>query len=357
MIKIHLLCKRYYTNKDLLKDRFGRLYHLPVQLTKYDSNISVSAIDYRNRSSEMITASGVTFHGIPATPTKLPGLIPKLYRIIKDNGVDILIASGDSHIGYIGLKIARRLGVPFVYDVYDYYPAFLSNRIPGMKAMFNSAVQNADQVLCASESLKEYLVAHNSNILLIENGVDRTLFTPSKVQQARKVFGFEESVQLVGYFGSITPARGPLLIDACRKLQQHIPSLRLLLAGKVSNVVINEPWITYLGELPQEAIPDLIRACDVVTVPYRPDSFNSMAGACKIAEYLACGKPVVATRISGHEQIFKAAPESLCEPNPEDMARALLGQLKNPVIVPFPESMDWQYIGQALHKSLIRILA
>lgn len=36
-MNIHLLCKRYYTNKDLLNDRFGRLYHLPVQLAQLDA--------------------------------------------------------------------------------------------------------------------------------------------------------------------------------------------------------------------------------------------------------------------------------------------------------------------------------
>jgi glycosyltransferase involved in cell wall biosynthesis len=81
-----------------------------------------------------------------------------------------------------------------------------------------------------------------------------------------------------------------------------------------------------------------------------------MAGPCKIAEYLACGKPVVATRISGHERIFRDAPESLCEPDPEDMARALRRQLTHPVVAPLPESMDWKHIGRALHESLVKIV-
>lgn len=50
-MNIHLLCKRYYTNKDLLNDRFGRLYHLPVQLARLGAEVSVTAIDNGIQSS------------------------------------------------------------------------------------------------------------------------------------------------------------------------------------------------------------------------------------------------------------------------------------------------------------------
>ena len=119
-------------------------------------------------------------------------LIPNLYRRTKAFGPDVLIASGDSHIGYIGLKIARRLGIPFVFDVYDYYPAFAGNRIPGMKAMFDAAVQRADLILCASRPLLQRLSSSNSNILLIENGVDRELFAPGNMQEARTKLGLDQ---------------------------------------------------------------------------------------------------------------------------------------------------------------------
>ncbi|MBU2569364.1 MAG: glycosyltransferase family 4 protein [Gammaproteobacteria bacterium] len=354
-MNIHCLFKRYYTNKDLIIDRFGRLYHLPIQLTRQGNNVSVDAIDYRNKDSTIINSTNISFSTVPATFTQLPKLIPSLYNTIRRAKPDIVIASGDSHIGYIGLQMTRRLGVPFVFDIYDYYPAFASNRLPGMKAMFRSAAQNADLVLCASEPLQQFLRTLNPNTLLIENGVDRNLFAPGNIKQARKTTGLEEESLLIGYFGSITQTRGPLLIEACRKLRQEMPSLRLVLAGRISTTIADEPWIRYLGEKPQSSVSDLINACNLVVIPYMNDEFNSMAGACKIAEYLACEKPVVATRVSGHEQLFKDAPESLCETNPDDMARALRNQLNNPVTAPFPESMNWESIGKILYTSLLQI--
>lgn len=355
-MNIHLLCKRYYTNKDLLNDRFGRLYHLPVQLARLGAKVSVTAIDYRNRQSATLHSSGVIFDTAPATLRQLPGLVFTLYRTIQASQSDILIASGDSHIGYIGWRIARRLGIRYFFDVYDDYTVFPGNRIPSMKRMFHSAVKHADGVLCASTPLQHKLSELNRQTLLIENGVDRTLFTPGDPALARQTLGLEDTIPLVGYFGSITPTRGPLLIAACRTVRQAIPTLRLVLAGRVTGVAITEPWIDYLGELPQASVSTLIGACNVVTVPYASDAFNSMAGPCKIAEYLACHKPVVATRVSGHEQIFKTAPESLCEPDAEAMASALRRQLQSPVLEPFPESMDWEHIGRVVHSTLVDLM-
>ena len=352
-MKIHFLCKRYYTNKDLLKDRFGRLFHLPVQLSGLGADVSVTAIDYRSASIEKLTANGVVFQNIPATFALLPRLLFDLDRIVAAVAPDILVASGDSHIGFVGKYIARRAGARFVFDVYDYYPSFAGNRIPGFKAMFRSAVRNADLVLCASEPLRNLLSPLNRNTLLVQNGVDRELFRPIDKWDARARLGLEPIVPYVGYFGAITPTRGPLLIEACRRLRHEIPELRLLLAGPVKGVDLDKPGIIYHGVLPQESIPERIAACDVVAVPYADDTFNRMSGACKIAEYLACERPVVATNVAGHAKFFGHTPFSVCNQDPEHMAAAIRGHLQEAAYAPFPEQLDWNGIGKVLHRFLL----
>ena len=131
--------------------------------------------------------------------------------------------------------------------------------------------------------------------------------------------------------------------------------LALLLAGPVSSISIAESWIRYMGEVPQEAIPDLINACDVVTVPYAENSFNAMSGACKIAEYLSCAKPVVATDIAGHREFFSTVPQSLCRPDPVSMANAIREQLYQPQVAPFPKHLTWEAIAQSLVNSLTEL--
>lgn len=349
---LHLLCKRHYTGKDLIRDRFGRLYHLPIQLSLLGVKVGVTAIDYRHSIAERRKLEGVVFRTLPVTPMRLPGSLIGLRRALRADPPDVLIASGDSHIGYLGLRLARGLGIPFGFDVYDYYPAFASNRIPGMKTLFRQATNGADLVLCASTPLMERLAPLNAARLLVENGVDRRRFAPMDRTEARSRLGIAPGIPAIGYFGSIQPARGPLLIDACRQLRATRPNLTLLLAGPVSRVPIDEPWIRYLGKVEQESVPALIAACDLVAIPYADDAFNAMCGACKIAEYLSCGKPVVATDIAGHREIFRAAPQSLCRPDSADMADAIRRQLDYPQVAPFPAHLEWGAIARSLMGAL-----
>jgi len=323
-----------------------------MELQKLGCDVSVFVLDYRHPESEEITIEGVLFKTIPCTKSKFPQVPFLSYLTIKNLAPDIIIASGDSHIGFLGLLIAKHLRGRFVFDVYDYYPAFRGNRLPGFKAMFRKAVSKADLVLCASSPLLERLAGLNANRLLIENGVDRNLFNPEDKCEARKSLGIPLGAVVIGYFGSINADRGPLLIAACKELAREFPNLCLLMAGKVTQVDLAEPWIRYLGELPQTSLPKLIAASDVVTLPYANDPFNSMTGACKIAEYLACERPIVATRIAGHEAMFRDAPASLCEPSSSDMLAALRRQLELRQSAVFPGNLEWGFIGKALLEQL-----
>nr|WP_321467044.1 glycosyltransferase [uncultured Desulfobulbus sp.] len=355
-MRIWLICKRYYTNKDLIKDRFGRLYHLPKQWVANGAEVWVNAIDYRNSNCDELTIEGIHFQTTPATLANILPLPYSLYRYCRRVKPDIILASGDSHIGFMALLIAKKLNVPFVFDVYDYYPVFKGNRILGMKTMFRYAVQKADLVLCASIPLLDRLACLNHNRLLVENGVDTALFAPIAMSQARKALHLEQEGIFIGYFGSINVARGPLLIEACRMLRKDFPPLQLLLAGKVDGVELNDTWIRYLGNLPQRDIPTLINACNVVTIPYADTPFNRMCGACKIGEYLACGKPVVATCVSGHELIFSGMVATVCEPTSQGVADAVKKQLVAPEIMGFPTHLGWENIGKTVQKKLQGII-
>jgi glycosyltransferase involved in cell wall biosynthesis len=347
-LKILFLCKRYYTNKDLIKDRFGRLYHLPVQLATIDHEVIVFAIDYRNAVEVGIKQKAVSFTTFSATPYNLPKLPFRLWRAVSQLKPEVIIASGDSHIGYLAMILSKYLKSRFIFDVYDFYPAFKGNRIPGMKYMFQTAVRRAELVTTVSKALTTELACLSRSMLLIENGIDDEIFHPVDIHEARRELQITSSEQIVGYFGSITPDRVLLLIKACEIARKDFPNLQLRLAGRLDSVDLVASWINYLGELPQEKIPIQIAACDVVSIPYINTMFNSMTGACKITEYLACSRPVVATRVADHVDIFKDAPAGLCDPKPESMAIAIKRQLLSPQLVPFPQELKWSSIAKKL---------
>lgn len=358
-MKILFICKRFYTNKDLIYDEYGRLFHLPKHLASFGNSVEVIALDYYTNDNLKISYQNITYQSVACRFSRVFGLIAKAFRVFSvrrdAHRYDVVIASGDSHIGFLGLLIARSMKAMYVFDVYDYYPCFRSNAFPGMKWAFKYSTKHADLVTAASESLLK-IIATNGTPIIIENGVDHTIFRPIPQVEARTYFKIDEDIKIVGYFGSININRGPLLIEAMKILLREKPGTVLLISGVIDNVNVDYPWIKYLGILEQPLVPMAIACCDVVSVPYSNDIFNSMCGACKIAEYLSCKKPIVATDVSDHRRYFGRSVKSLCTPDAESLAKLLMSQIDEPEILDLDYALDWEGIARKLEHNIMLTL-
>lgn len=357
-MKFVLLCKRYYTHKDLMTDRFGRLFHLPVQLQKNGYNGRIIAANYRPHPAEIQHFEGISFYSIPFSLKWPFSFLYQTYQLVKHYSPDFIIASGDSHFGALGLLLARFAKIPFIFDVYDYYPAFGTNKLPGMKSLYYLALRHADLVICASVPLENHVRLFNPSTILIENGVDLSVFKPLDKTVVREKLKIPLNDTIIGYFGSIEKGWGvEILLEACQILRDTYPNLRLLLAGTLKIPLdFNKPWLNYLGVVSQPDVALLINACQVVVIPYLPNKQVAMSNACKIAEYLACQTPVVVTRVANYADLFAATPAALCEPNQvEDMVRALDAQLKSPQCVEFTQHLTWEHLGRKLAHALISV--
>jgi len=355
-----LLCKRYYTNQDLFTERFGRLYNLPAQLSRLGHKGLVIAVDYKSSVADKLQIPGVDFYSLPLSLQHLVVFPRATYRRFRRFRPDVLIASGDSYLGAVGLLYARLLGIPFVFDVYDDYTIFESRKIPGMTKVFYYSVRKADLVVTASVPLHRHLVQFNEAILTIANGTDLSRFKPMDLEYARSTLSIKKDRKVIGFFGSIAQNRGvETLMQAISILRASYPNILLLVAGRNNlQLELDRPYIDYRGMLPHKEIPLLINACDVVVIPYLSEKQVEMSNACKIAEYLACGVPAVATRVSNHAEIFAGALQGICEPgNVEGMASAIRCQLESPQIAYFPKDISWENLGGRLSHVLEELLA
>lgn len=349
------LCKRYYTNKDLFTDRFGRLYHLPAQLSLWGHEGLVVAADYRSIVEEKLQIPEVYFYSLPLSPRHFFEFFTEAYRRFQGFRPDVLISSGDSYLGAVGLLYARLLKIPFVFDIYDDYTAFASSKVPGMTRLFYFAIRKADLVVTASVPLQRRISQFNESVLVIENGTDLSLFKPIPRDYARSILSLAKDEKVIGFFGSIERNVGiGTLIEAISILKTSYPNILLLIAGKNNlQLELNKPYIDYRGILPQQEIPLFINACDVVVIPYLPNKQKQESNACKIAEYMACGVPVVATGVSNHAEIFADAPQGICKPGDAgDMASAIRIQLESPQVADFPQNITWENLGGRLSKAL-----
>jgi glycosyltransferase involved in cell wall biosynthesis len=81
------------------------------------------------------------------------------------------------------------------------------------------------------------------------------------------------------------------------------------------------PHVYFLGRKHVAEVPRYIAACDVCLLPYRMNEWTRNIDSLKLYEYLACGKPVVATdvpaaqRFSGVVGIALGEAEFVAEMN------------------------------------------
>ena len=349
-MRILILCKRHYTNKDLILDRYGRLFHIPVALGKLGHEVLVLAADYGSASGVGLVTDSVEFRSVPVSPMSLFKYWRDVNTTADGFAPEVVIASGDTPLGLVGRRISRRMGIPFVFDVYDNYLAFDSARIPGMRPLFRSLASSADLVLAVSDRL-QYLLGRCVNSLVLNNGVDTELFRPMDRDEQRAKLGIADDALVVGYVGAVQQNRGiETLIEAVRLLDEPA---RLLLVGADNGTVDHTRfhWVEYRGVLPQSSVPAVINVCDVAVVPYPDSDWAGYTSANKLQEYLACGVPVVVTDISDY-RLLAAASEAVCRPSdPSDMARAIEYQIRERAIAS-DGAVTWDTLARTLDEAL-----
>ena len=105
-LKILFLVKRFYTNKDLIEDSFGRLYYFPAILAELGHECAVFALDFKNTTATTVRKENVEFNTIPLKSFWRVPLMLGLYRKLVGTGPDVVFTSGDSYIGYLGLLLS-----------------------------------------------------------------------------------------------------------------------------------------------------------------------------------------------------------------------------------------------------------
>jgi glycosyltransferase involved in cell wall biosynthesis len=278
-------------------------------------------------------------------------LLQRTLREFRASNADIVFSSGDSYVGYLGLRLARRLSAKAVFDIYDDYSYFGSNKIPFMQTLLKSATSQSDLVTCASESIEEKYGVYQENTLLVQNGVDKQIFRPEERHIVRQRSNIPAESIVVGYLGSIHIPRGADdLIAALKLLRARGQEITLLMAGlDLGEVDLDYPWIDYRGMLEQRKVVDLINACDVVTIPYQDTELIRMTNACKLMEYIACRVPVVVSDVSDYASYFPENFGCVSKPaDPESLANAIANQLINKNIVGEDRVLTWDDLAARL---------
>ncbi len=286
--------------------------------------------------------------GVPIGPSLVKVILDfflafRAFRLIRTVKYDAVHSHEEA--GLIGLWLAKRAGVPHLYDMHSSLPQQLSNFRYTRSRLLRKAFERAeakmlaesDTIITICQELQDAVVAAGcgDRAFLIENVMGGDIDTPdssgSAPDRVRARFGIERDQTVILYTGTFEPYQGlDLLIDAAARLSSMHPGARVLVVGgtpaQVSRVRERAdaaaPNMIFTGHQPATEIPAFVRAADILVSP-RIRGTNT---PLKLYSYLRSGRPIVATNLRTHTQVLDQRIARLVPPEAEAFAAAI-GQL------------------------------
>jgi glycosyltransferase involved in cell wall biosynthesis len=170
-------------------------------------------------------------------------------------------------------------------------------------------------------------------ITLLPGGCNPETIVPGDPGRARDQLGLRANTFVVGYMGAAALGDLELLFGALRRLLSHVPSAHLLAVG-VSVAGSRRAFestvpsdlrhaVTTIGFTPAEHLGTYFAACDVLALPLKESLANQARWPSRIGDYLAAGRPIVATAVSDARFLFNRQIGLLAAPNPDSFSRAI----------------------------------
>lgn len=361
-MRILVLCKRQYTGRDLLDDRYGRLHALPAGLAARGHQVTVVASSYRRRGAVERTEDGVAWRGIDVLPNPL-AVGTAWATTCRTLRPDVVISSSDALHLVLGERLARRLQCPAVLDMYDDYEAFGLSRLPGLRVAMRKACGQADAVLSVSGALASMLSQRGvdeRHIHILANGVPADFSPKVSKAGARSRLGLPADALLVGTAGALDMSRGIHdLLQAVKLAQAQKTDVRLVVAGPHHAGISSSypPGTIDLGHLPHQDVAILFRALDVGVVCNRDGPFARACHPMKLAEMVVVGTPVVAADLGEVARLLSSRPDARYSPgDPVMLAARILAQLDAPRPLDRCLAKEWPVLAVDLEDILCEVV-
>jgi glycosyltransferase involved in cell wall biosynthesis len=262
-------------------------------------------------------------------------------------GGEYTVVHAVEEAAWLAAIVCPRAGVPFVYDMASSIPGQLSgHRVLGrhlpqrvLRALERGVVRRATHVVC-SGGLGPYVRS-------IEPRVPRTEWrfpilqeraTPEQVARLRDENAILPTDRVLLYTGNFSGYQGlDLLLEAF--MRAAASDLRLLLVcvgasdGRQVEAFTSRIPAALLGRVrvlprqPRTMMPAWFQIADCL-VSLRTQGDNI---PLKIFEYMATGRPIVASRGAAHEPVLDESRAFLCDADADDVARAIHRVFAEPV--------------------------
>jgi glycosyltransferase involved in cell wall biosynthesis len=252
-------------------------------------------------------------------------------------------------MGFLGVWLAKRLGIPHLYDMHSSLPQQLTNFSfarsavlrKAFEAMEHRTIFGSDVVITICQDLYDrvHAMGAGDRAILIENVMGGDVEDPPQVTASavRSRWGIPAEAPVVLYTGTFEPYQGlDMLLEAMAIVARGRRDARLLVVGgreeqvaqaKAKAAAVDAPAI-FTGYQPARDIPAYVDASDILASP-RIKGTNT---PLKIYSYLRARKPIVATDLLTHTQVLDDSIAVLAQPEPGAFAAAIERLLADPLL-------------------------
>ncbi len=212
--------------------------------------------------------------------------------------------------GYAAVKLGRRLGVPVVVSArgtdVNLYP-----ELGGIGSKVRWTIQHADAYIAVCQALADRMIdlgGAPSKMHVVPNGVDTERFFPIPREKAREWLGIPTDVFVYLSVGALIERKGhDLLVRAFARSEiRHDARLYIAGAGPEEDALRRlakqegvDDRVVLLGHVENTALPVWYSAADCFCLCSSREGWANV-----IMEALACGTPVVATKVWGAPEII-----------------------------------------------------
>jgi len=254
---------------------------------------------------------------------------------------------------------AKRLNLPFIYEVRSFWGMAREAREPGFLAtpqarrdenLERVTLSLADHVLTLTEVMRRHLSSYGvapEKVSLAPNCVDADRFVlQSRNPELSKRFGIEPDDLVIGYIGTMLDYEGlDLLVEAAAPILSQNRKIQMLLIGadmeklrhnsgtegrlmrQISEMGM-EDQVQLAGSIPSEATPIHYGLFDICAYPRRKHDVCEMVSPLKPLEAMAAGKAVILSDVGGmQEMVLPDETGLLCRADDVESLRNRLAQL------------------------------
>lgn len=267
----------------------------------------------------------------------IAGCLPTIVNVRKKHKFDVIHAHTILPNGFVGWVLGKLFHVPVVCTIHgsdiNVYP--FRDRLTYRLTKFS--LSKVDAIVAVSSKLRLIaleILKKRTDISVIRNGADSRLFYPKDKCSLRRVLHLPAEIKIILFVGNLIRIKGAhLLVPLMNKIASLAHDAYMIVVGsgemetnmrREAKAMGLDGRIQFHGRKSHDEIPQWINAADLVVMPSLSEGFPTL-----VAETLACGRPIVASRVGGIPEAIDERSGILVEPNNlDELAKAVLRALE-----------------------------